>query len=77
MSPGRTDRDENACRLRCLLPVRKEVFVLERFEGDPARATLVSTVTTVPEGSLVPVVEGLEEVEAVGQELQTVAPTEN
>ena len=36
---------------------------MERFEGDPARATLVATVTTVPEGSLVPVVEGLEEVD--------------
>lgn len=36
---------------------------MERFPGDPARATLVATVTTLPEGSLVPLMEGLEGVD--------------
>jgi 3-dehydroquinate dehydratase / shikimate dehydrogenase len=36
---------------------------LERFQEDPARATLVATVTTLPEGSFVPVMEGLEGVD--------------
>src|SRR3954467_5597368 len=39
---------------------RKEVFVLERPPAEGRRATLVATLTTLPEGSAVPLVSDLE-----------------
>src|SRR3954467_9651741 len=63
--PGLTDPGrEPACR-HTPPPSgsRKEVFVLERPPAEGRRATLVATVTTLPEGSALPLVSDLERVD--------------